>query len=141
MEVLTVFLIGMLPTGTMREALATGADIGLGLWPSYGAAVLGTLLPLPFLLFVLNFLEDKARSLSGREGDEKTGEGGKGFSGISLRIRDVILLAFSAIPLPFAGIWTGSLLSLVLRVPFLKALAAISLGTVLSGLAAILIYM
>ncbi len=140
MEFLTVFFAGIIPVNTIKDAVLLGVDVGLNQWVACGAAVLGTLIPLPFFLFVLNALDNRARMLKDRESEPEEDEERKNGENsrrrrISFGLKDAILFLFSAVPVPFTGIWTSSILSVILRVPFAKAAAIIAAGTVVSGAA------
>ena len=140
MEFLTVFFAGIIPVNTIKDAVLLGVDVGLNQWVACGAAVLGTLIPLPFFLFVLNALDNRARTLKNRESEPEEEEGRKNGEQsrrrrISFGMKDAILFLFSAVPVPFTGIWTSSILSVILRVSFAKAAAIIAAGTVVSGAA------
>jgi uncharacterized membrane protein len=49
------------------------------------------------------------------------------------------LILFVAVPLPGTGAWTGSLAAYLFGVPFLRALGAITVGLVLSGIVVVLL--
>ena len=43
------------------------------------------------------------------------------------------LIIFVAIPLPFTGAWTGSLVAFVFDLPFKKSIALIFIGVLIAG--------
>lgn len=51
------------------------------------------------------------------------------------------LYLFVALPLPFTGMWSGTIVAFVFGVPFWRAVASISLGVVTSGLLTSLVVM
>ena len=132
---LIVFLVSMIPILELRGSILAAGFMNVTFLPTYIAAVLGNMLPIPFILvFIAKILEwmktTKAfgklavkleeKALSKREQIDKYGYFG--------------LFLFVAIPLPGTGAWTGSLLAVLLKMKPLKAFAAIFLGVMAAGL-------
>ena len=128
---LIVFLVSMVPLLELR-----GSILAAGLMKmSYIAAVLGNMLPIPFILLFIekifawmkkskrfhkipDWLEKKALSKSAQI--EKYGYLG--------------LFLFVAIPLPGTGAWTGSLIAVLFGMKPKKSLLFIFLGVLTAGL-------
>ena len=111
---LIVFLISMVPLIELRGAIPYAVGFGLPIVPSIIVAVIGNMLPVPFIfLFARRILEwGKDKRYIGRvftwclEKGEKGGEKLKAKAGSGLYIA---LLLFVGIPLPGTGAWTGTL--------------------------------
>ncbi len=129
------FFISMLPVGELRLGLPYGIAQGLEYPLALVAALLGNMVPVPFIVayiqrvFALlrryfpkldafiSRLEDKA-NLKG-ETVQKYGPIG--------------LLLFVAIPLPGTGAWTGALVAAILNMRAEKALPYIMLGVCIAA--------
>ena len=120
--------------GARGSILAAGL-MKMSFFPSYIAAVLGNMLPIPFILLFIekifawmkkskhlhkipDWLEKKALSKSAQI--EKYGYLG--------------LFLFVAIPLPGTGAWTGSLIAVLFGMKPKKSLLFIFLGVLTAGL-------
>ena len=132
-ELLMTFLIAMVPVLELRGAIPAG--IAAGLPPAAAAAaILGNLVPIPFLILLLrrifgwlrksswvgpkiDWLERRAH-LKGR---------------IVKKYRTIGLIILVAIPLPGTGAWTGALVAALLDIRMRHALPAIFLGVVIAG--------
>jgi len=135
---LIVFLISMVPLIELRGAIPYAVGFGLPLVPSLLVALLGNMLPVPFIfLFARRILvwgKDKpyiGRFFSwclekgekgGRKLEEKTGRG-----------LYWALLLFVGIPVPGTGAWTGTLAASILDMDFKKSLLYIFLGLMLAA--------
>ena len=134
-KLIYIFAISMVPVIELRAAIPIGAGMGLEMWQCFLAAVLGYLLPVPFLVLfggkVLHWLAGfekfgKPFRKILEIGEKKVGKMNKTlFWG---------LLTFVAIPLPGTGAWTGSLVAITLGLSLKKAFPPIALGVVGAGL-------
>ena len=134
-KLIYIFAISMVPVIELRAAIPIGAGMGLEMWQCFLAAVLGNLLPVPFLVLfggkVLHWLAGiekfgKPFRKILEIGEKKVGKMNKTlFWG---------LLTFVAIPLPGTGAWTGSLVAITLGLSLKKAFPPIALGVVGAGL-------
>lgn len=139
---LCVFFCSMLPVIELRGAIPMAFALGLPWWQAYLISVLGNLLPVPFILLLINlvikwmlsskvtFFNKIANFLlkkveKNRERIEKYSFWG--------------LFLFVAIPLPMTGAWTGSLVAAVVGVKPLKAFLSALLGVLLAGVIVTLI--
>lgn len=131
---LAVFIIALLPVIELRGAVPVGINFYHLVWyKTVILALLGNLLPVPFLLLLLAKI---AQVLS------KIPLFAKFFDWLFTRTRKkskVIeeykfwgLLIFVAIPLPGTGAWTGSVAAFLLGMDFKLSLLAISLGVFLA---------
>lgn len=141
---LIVFLISMVPLVELRGAIpyAIGfieAGTGLNLFLCYIIAIIGNMLPVPFIFFfarkVLEWGANK--KVIGKfftfclEKGHKGGEKLKKKAGKGLFWA---LLIFVGIPLPGTGAWTGTLAASILDMDFKQSVIAVVLGVVLAGI-------
>lgn len=139
---LCVFFCSMLPVIELRGAIPMAFALGLPWWQAYLISVVGNLIPVPFILLLINlvikwmasskvtFFNKIANFLlkkveKNRERIEKYSFWG--------------LFLFVAIPLPMTGAWTGSLVAAVVGVKPLKAFLSVLLGVLLAGVIVTLI--
>ena len=129
-KILMTFLISMVPVIELRGALPIAEGAGLDFFIALPVAVMGNLLPIPFIIIFikrifafirkrmpkLNKLVDKLehKAESKRATVEKYAFWG--------------LFLFVAIPLPGTGAWTGALIAAMMDMPLKKAFPSIVLG-------------
>ena len=130
------FLISMIPVVELRGGLPYGILQGLHLPTAACAAILGNMLPVPFILLfiehVFAFLKKnfpKMNSFIGRL--EKRAEE-KQIVVDKYGALGLVLLV--AIPLPGTGAWTGSLVAALMRMKRKKAVPLIFLGVVIAAI-------
>ncbi len=130
-------MVSMIPVAELRLGIPFGVARGLPVWAACLAAVLGNMLPAPFIVVYirrifqwmrrrlpwLNSLVDKLERKAHLKGQTVT------------KYKYLGLLIFVAIPLPGTGAWTGSLAAAFLDMPLRKALPSIFAGIVIAGLA------
>ena len=132
---LVVLVISALPVVELRLAIPVAINIfGLPWYYAFSLALIGNLLPVPFLLL---FLEVITRGL-GKVAIlrrmlnwlfERTRRRGK----IIERYERIGLALFVAIPLPVTGAWTGSLAATLFGLQFKHAFLAIAAGVFVAG--------
>jgi len=135
---LIVFLISMVPLIELRGAIPYAVGFGLPILPSLGVALLGNLVPVPFIFFfarkVLEWGKDK--KFTGKfftwclERGEKGGRKLEAKAGAGLY---VALLLFVGIPIPGTGAWVGTLAASILNMDFKKSVLFIFLGLLLAA--------
>ena len=113
---LLVFFISMVPLIELRGAIPYAIGFGLPLLPSYIIAIIGNMLPMPFIFFfarkVLEWGQDKP--VIGKFFSwclEKGHKGGEKMQQKSGRGLYWALFLFVGIPLPGTGAWTGAVVS------------------------------
>lgn len=134
-----VFLISMVPLIELRGSMIYAAGVGLPLLPAYVTAIIGNMLPVPFIFFfarkVLVWGADKPVIggfftfclEKGKKGGEKLqAKAGRGLF--------VALLLFVGIPLPGTGAWTGTLAASLLDMDFKSSVIAVMCGVLLAGI-------
>lgn len=111
-------------------------------WQAFPLAVVGNMLPVPFILLFFKFAEKFLRnykfwtrimdwlfSRTRRRADSK------------IRKYEYLgLILFVAIPLPFTGAWTGSLIAYLFDLKFSRSLVTIFFGVIISVAITILLY-
>ena len=133
-----VFLIAMVPLIEIRGAIPYAVGFGLPLVPSILVAVLGNMLPVPFIfLFARKVLEwGKDKKVIGKFFTwclEKGEKGGRKLEAKAGRGLYWALFLFVGIPLPGTGAWTGTLAASILNMDFKKSTLAVMAGVVLAG--------
>lgn len=135
---LIVFLIAMVPIIELRGAIPYAVAFGLPTVPSVITALLGNMLPVPFIYFfarkILEWGKDKKYIGSfcrwclvkgGKAGEKLLSKAGRGTF--------VALVLFVGIPLPGTGAWTGTLAASLLNIGFKKSIIAVICGLLLAG--------
>ena len=130
---LKTFVMAMVPIIELRGAIPYGAGIaGLPIWQATLIAVLGNLLPIPFLVVftrdIFSWMRKKSDKLNNivqmmeRKADRN--------KDVVLRYEFWGLMILVAIPLPGTGAWTGALVSAMMDMQLKRAFPAIALGVV-----------
>lgn len=132
---ISTFFISMVPVVELRAGLPYGIALGLDYPLALLAAVVGNILPVPFIIIFVERvfawirehmpaldgfvtrLENKAHLKS--DGVQKYGP--------------IALLLFVGIPLPGTGAWTGSLIAALLGLKPRSAIPCIVLGVLLAA--------
>ena len=132
---LLVFIISLLPILELRGGLLAAALLGLDPIPSYIISIIGNILPIPFILLLINKVLDwmrKSKHFKGianwlyKKVEKHKGQIEKyGYLGIVL---------FVGIPLPGTGAWTGSLIASVLEMDKKKTFLAVLAGVFLASI-------
>lgn len=130
-----VFIISLMPILELRGGLLAAALLGLDPIPSYIISIIGNLLPIPFILLLINKILDwmrKSKHFKGianwldKKVEKHKGQIEKyGYLGIVL---------FVGIPLPGTGAWTGSLIASVLEMDKKKTFLAVLAGVFLASI-------
>lgn len=128
-----VFIISLFPILELRGGVLAGYWLGLPLATTSIIAVVGNLLPIPFILLfiekILAFLEEHniltnfIRKLKDRALHKSKGLENMEFIGLML---------FVGIPLPGTGAWTGALVAETLQMDRKKAMLAIIFGVIIA---------
>ena len=139
LKYLIVFLISMVPLIELRGAIPYAVGFQLPLLPYYIVAILGNMLPVPFIfLFARKILEwGKNKKITKKFFTfclEKGNKGGKKLQEKAGRNVYFALFLFVGIPLPGTGAWTGTLAASLLNLDFKKSIIAIMGGVVLAGI-------
>ena len=136
-EFIWTLLVSMVPVVELRGGIPFGVAAGLPVWLAYLAAVIGNIIPVPFIIVYirrifqwmrrkmprLNRMVDKLEQKAHLKGQTVT------------KYKYLGLAIFVAIPLPGTGAWTGALAAAFLDMPLRKALPSIIAGVLVAGIA------
>ena len=132
-----VFIISMLPILELRGGLIAASLLGLSPLESYLISIIGNLIPVPFILFLINRIlkaMEKSRFkvfngfynfLHKKIQKHKTSIEKYGFWG---------LVIFVGIPLPGTGAWTGTMIASFLEMDKKKSFLAVLLGMLMASI-------
>ncbi|WP_317380359.1 small multi-drug export protein [Intestinimonas sp.] len=128
-------LVSMVPVLELRFGIPWGVAHGLSHWTAFLCAVLGNMIPLPFIVVYirrifkwmrrhlpqLDRVVDKLEAKAHLKGRKVT------------KYRYLGLMIFVAIPLPGTGGWTGALIAAFLDMRLRKAMPSILAGILIAG--------
>ncbi|HKK95864.1 MAG TPA: small multi-drug export protein [Anaerovoracaceae bacterium] len=137
---LTLFM-SMLPIIELRGAIPVGISEGLGFYQAFIIAVIGNLIPVPFIVLfirsIFNWLRVKSEGLNRLvERMEAKADTKKE---LVKKYEWWGLVLIVAIPLPGTGAWTGSLVAAILDIRLKRAFPAIALGVLIAGAVVLLL--
>ncbi len=135
-EWLKIFIMSMVPWLESRYVIPFAIlRFGWEWWQAFPLAILGNMVPVPFILLFFDSIEkflrkyqlfgkflDKLFNVTRKRADEKI-----------KRYEYFGLLIFVAVPLPFTGAWTGSLIAYLFNLKFSKTMATILLGVIVAS--------
>ena len=129
------FLISMLPVVELRLGLPYGIAIGLKYPLALISAILGNLLPVPFIiLFIKNVLSWLRRRLTGLDGFfSRIEENAHLKSEVVKKYGAIGLCLLVAIPLPGTGAWTGALVAALMGMELRRAMPTIVIGVLIAA--------
>lgn len=133
---LATVLVSAVPVIELRGGVPFGVALGLPVGGAFCAALLGNMLPVPFVvLFVRQIFFWIRRRLPrlGRWVDRLERRAWEKSDQV-LRYQTWGLLIFVAIPLPGTGAWTGALIAALLNMRLKKAVPVIFAGVLIAGL-------
>lgn len=132
---LATFFISMVPVIELRGGLPYGIGFGLDYPLALLAALLGNMVPVPFILIFINrifkWMRGKHRRLDALVTKLETKAHLK--SETVEKYGPLGLLLFVAIPLPGTGAWTGALVAALMDMKFSKALPCVFLGVCIAA--------
>ena len=130
-----VFIISLMPILELRGGLLAASIIGLDPLPSYIIAVIGNIIPIPFILWfmgrILKWMKTRKKLKKITDWIDKKIEKNRnkiekfGFWGLVL---------FVGIPLPGTGAWTGCLVASVLEMNKKKSFLAAMIGVAMASI-------
>lgn len=134
-NLILTFLVAMVPVIELRGAIPFGVARGVGLWPAIIAAILGNLLPVPFIIMFIKriFAWMRTWNKGFNELVNKMEAKAEGKKETVRRYAFWGLVLLVAIPLPGTGAWTGSLVAAMMDMSVKKAFPAIALGVVIAA--------
>ena len=111
-------------------------------WEAFPLAIIGNIIPIPFVLIFFKYIEkflkkyDFWSNIMNKIFERTRRRANKKIE----RFETLGLLLFVAIPLPFTGAWTGSLIAYLFDLNFYKSLIVILLGIIISVSIMIILY-
>ena len=132
---LFTMLVSMVPIIELRGGIPFGVALGLPYYLAFPAAVIGNILPAPFIIIYIRRIFQWLRAHFPRlDGMVDALERKAHLKGNKVsRYKYLGLLLFVGIPLPGTGAWTGALAAAFLDMPLRKAMPSIVLGVILAG--------
>lgn len=125
----------MVPVFELRGAIPVGVAAGLPFWIVFITAILGNLLPVPFLILftrrVFEWLRKKSTFLERLVSRLEKKAAAK--EDLLKKYELLGLCILVAIPLPGTGAWTGSLVAAVFDIRLKHAFPAIALGVLIAA--------
>lgn len=155
-EIVTT-LIAILPIVEARLAIPIGLGLGMGYLKSWAFAFIGSSLIVPLLLLVLipfvkwlaktklfhklgtviyEKFENKSKSVGNADDDGEVPPEIKRKSDLKKMLG---VFVFVAIPLPLTGVWTGSAVASIVKLPYGKAVASVIAGNLAASLIILLL--
>jgi len=132
---LSTMFISMVPVVELRGGLPYGIALGLDYFLALAAAVLGNMLPVPFIIVyirrVFAWIRHRAPKLDSlvdrlEKRAHLKGEKVRKYGALALCI-------FVAIPLPGTGAWTGALIAALLNMRLKDSVPSIVLGVLIAA--------
>ena len=130
-----VFIISLMPILELRGGLIAAALLGLSPLKSYIICIIGNILPVPFILLLINKILSwmrtsrhfsKIANWLDKKVEKHKGQIEKyGYLGVIL---------FVGIPLPGTGAWTGSLIASVLEMDKKKTFLVVCVGVIMASI-------
>ena len=132
-----IFFFSMIPWLESRYVIPY-AVLGLGWewWQAFPLAIIGNMLPIPFILLFFHLVEKWLRNYKFWTNlmDWLFSKTRKRANKKIKRYEHLGLLLFVAIPLPFTGAWTGALIAYLFDLDFKKSLITIFIGVVIAAI-------
>ncbi len=128
-------LVSMVPVIELRAGIPFGVALGLPYYLAFPAAVMGNILPAPFIIvYIRRIFKWMRRRLPRLNGIVDALEHKAHLKGqIVSKYQYLGLWLFVAIPLPGTGAWTGCLAAAFLDMRLKRALPAVVLGVITAG--------
>lgn len=133
---LCVLFCTMIPVFEITGSVPLGVALGLPWWKTFILAVIGNMIPVPFILLFIGKIIDwmsksrvaffsKFACWLNRKAEKHRPEIEKySFWG---------LFVFIALPLPLTGVWTGSLAAAMMKMNFWQAMLSTFIGMLVAG--------
>lgn len=131
-KILATFLVSMVPVIELRGAIPIGVGYGLDYWLVVAIAIIGNLVPVPFIILFIRKIFELMRKWSKKLDALVTKLENRAESKADVVQKYAFwgLFILVAIPLPGTGAWTGALVAAMLDMRLKRAFPAIVLGVV-----------
>ncbi|MCT4566284.1 MAG: small multi-drug export protein [Maledivibacter sp.] len=132
---LRVFLLSTLPIIELRGAIPYGIAVGMNPIHAAFLCIVGSMVPVPFLLFLLKpFFTKLRRIYMIREFEIWLIDRTERRAGNIKKYSILGLVLFVAIPLPSTGVWTGAIAAAIFNLRSDHAFFAILLGNIIAAI-------
>lgn len=134
-KVLITLFVSMVPIIELRGAIPIATGMGLSPWVAIPVAIIGNLLPVPFIILFIKKIFAWMRKVSPKLNsvvDKMEAKAEKNKEKV-LKYAFWGLALFVAIPLPGTGAWTGALVAAMLDMPLKKAFPSVVIGVLGAG--------
>jgi len=138
-----IFFGSMIPWIESRYVIPYALwEFNWDLWQVFPLAILGNMLPIPFVLLFFKFVEKFLRKFQfwTKVMDWLFKRTRERADGKIIKYEYLGLIMFVAVPLPFTGAWTGSLIAYLFDLKFSKSLFTILLGVIISATITVILY-
>ena len=134
-KILMTIVISMVPVLELRGAIPIATAHGLNFWVAIVCAIIGNLIPVPFIIIFIRKIFELIRKWSPKLDKlvTKLEDRAHKKSDVVLKYAFWGLVILVAIPLPGTGAWTGALVAAMLNMRLRKAFPAIALGVIIAG--------
>ena len=135
-NLIMTFLISMVPVLELRAAIPLGVINGLDIWAALIVAIIGNLVPVPFIIIfirkIFKWMQSKSERLARlvKKFDDKA----NARKDKVLKYEFWGLMVLVAVPLPGTGAWTGALVAAMLDMQLKRAFPAIFVGVIVAGI-------
>ena len=135
-KIIGTFFIAMVPVLELRGAIPAGHEAGIELWLATVIAIIGNMVPVPFIILftrkIFEWMRRKSKALNKlviyfeKKAEKHRGKVEKSkFWGLMILV---------AIPLPGTGAWTGALVAAMMEMRLKDAIPAIFVGVIVAGI-------
>lgn len=134
-QIISTAAVAMVPVIELRGAIPIGTAMGLNYWIAFIAAVIGNMIPVPFIMLFIKQIfawMRKSQKLGKIVDKLETRAHSKGE--VVKKYEMLGLLILVAIPLPGTGAWTGALVASLFDIRIKKAFPIITLGVIIAGI-------
>ena len=129
-----VMVMAMVPVVELRGAIPVGIALGLSPFWSMIISVIGSTLPVPFILIGIRPLFSYLKKIDSIQHIiERITKNAMNKSSRVTKYGFLGLIVFVGIPLPGTGAWSGSLIAALLDMRIKRALLAIFFGNLIAG--------
>ena len=129
-KIIATFFISMVPVIELRGAIPIGVGYGLPYWLTVILAIIGNLVPVPFIILFIRKIFELMRRWSKKLDAlvTKLEKRAESKADVVQKYAFWGLFILVAIPLPGTGAWTGALVAAMLDMRLKRAFPAIALG-------------
>ncbi len=128
--------VSMAPVVELRGAIPMAVAAGMDIWKAYIIAVIGNMIPVPFIIIFIRSIFKWMRTKSPRLNRLVSRMEAKADSKAATvqKYEKLGLFILVAIPLPGTGAWTGALVAVMMDMRLRTAVPMILLGVMAAGI-------